>query len=580
MVAIKLIGFQGEQPRLIPRLLPSAGAKTAINCRLDDGGLAPIRRAAYVADSPVADPQSICFHDGAWLAWDTVVNAAPGPVDDTRLYVTGDGAPKLIENGVEYPLAVPRPPSKLTATLGGSGAGDAVTRVYVFTWVTGFGEESEPSPPSDPIVWKPGNSVTVSGFPATPSGRNITHQRIYRSQTGQSGTYLYLIAERSAANTDFSDTVPVNAFQEPLPSADWNSPPDDLAGLVAMANGMMAAFVGRRLYFCEPYLPHAWPEKYAQTCDSDIVGLAAIGSALVVMTEGQPYFATGSSPGTVVMERLRVNWPCINARAIANLGFGVVYPTHEGLALVAGDGSANLVSGNLFGRDDWQRFSPATMVAAQLAGRYVAFYDTLDADGAVLAGSLTVEPGGTPFLVRTTLRARAAYFDVPSSRLYFVPHDADTIWQFDAEGAALEDQYWRSKEFVLPYPENFGAIQVDADATVSEADLAAAEAQNAAIEAANAALIADDALDGALNTAALGVYGLNGDALAGFNEASDLVVGVIADGTRVANVRVTNKPARLPAGFKARVWEIDVMGARTVTAITMGRTMDDIAAAP
>jgi hypothetical protein len=524
---------------------------------------------------------TIYKHLGEWLSWSSVVNAAPGPVDDTRLYYTGDGVPKMLKTSTVYALALAGPVVKLTATLGGAGAGDVVTRVYVYTWVTDFGEESEPSPASDPIDWQPGNTVTLSGFGSTPAARNITKQRIYRSQTGQSGTYLYLIAERSAAATDYADAIAVDAFQEPLPSADWNPPPDDLAGLVAMPNGMMAGFSGRRVFFCEPFRPHAWPEKYALTCDSGIVGLASIDNALIITTEANPYIAIGATPASMQMDRIDSNWPCINARGIVDLGYATCYPTHEGLVLVQGNGGTALVTASMFSRDDWKRLAPESMLGAQLSGRYVAFFDTVTAEGEVVAGSMAIVTGEGAFLSRTDTRARATYFDVGEAALYYVPHEADEIWRFDDPSGALTTQYWQSKQFVLPYPENFGAIQIDADTTVSAADIDAADVLRAGVIAANAVLIAAGSIGGELNGGLINALALNGDNLAPLPPAAGtVVVGVIADGVRVADITVTNRPTRLPGGFKARTWEIDVTGTLSLTSIVMGRTMDDISATP
>ncbi|MGL1400235.1 hypothetical protein ACSTI4_24935, partial [Vibrio parahaemolyticus] len=76
----------------------------------------------------------------------------------------------------------------------------------------------------------------------------------------------------------------------------YNPPPAGLRGLTAMPNGMMAAFDGKDLYFCEPYLPHAWPASYTLTTDFPIVGLGAFGTSLVVMTTGNLYLVSGTAP--------------------------------------------------------------------------------------------------------------------------------------------------------------------------------------------------------------------------------------------------------------------------------------------
>ena len=277
MAALRFAQFSGEIPRLLSRLLPDTGAQQAENVRLDDGGLTPVRkmRQEHVFTG-IPGIQTIYKFGSDWLAWDKVVNAVPGPVATDRLYYTGDGVPKMRVGSTIYSLAVPYPTAALTASMTGTGTGDVITRLYVYTWVTAFGEESEPNPISADVLWQAGKTVTLAGFQSTPTGRNITKQRIYRSQSSsQSGTDLFLIEERAASTSNYVDTHAVDDFAEVLPSRDWNAPPDDLTGLIAMPNGMMAGFSGKQLCFCEPYMPHAWPEKYRLTAAFPIVTLGA-----------------------------------------------------------------------------------------------------------------------------------------------------------------------------------------------------------------------------------------------------------------------------------------------------------------
>lgn len=69
-------------------------------------------------------------------------------------------------------------------------AGNTITRNYVFTWVTPWGEESIPSEPSSTDYIKEGQVVTVGNLPtAKPSGNYfITGFRLYRTITSNSGT--------------------------------------------------------------------------------------------------------------------------------------------------------------------------------------------------------------------------------------------------------------------------------------------------------------------------------------------------------------------------------------------------------
>jgi hypothetical protein len=577
MPAIKLTGFTGEQPRILPRLLPEQAAQDAVNTRLDDGGLTPMRKSAHVADVSGADWLTIYRHGADWLGWDAVVNAVPGPVAQDRLYYTGDGVPKMKVGATTYDLAVPRPTTALTAALSGSGSGDVATRIYVYTHVTSLDEETEPNPVSNAVDWQPGYDVILSGFGAIPSGRGINRQRIYRSQTGNYGTFFYLIAERAASTSDFTDNIPVDALQEPLPSSGYNPPPDTMEGLIALPNGMMAAFDGRDLCFCEPYRPHAWPERYRLTLDVPIVGLGAMGTSVLVMTEGQPYMVSGTSPDSMQMLKIEQNLPCINARGIVDLGYAIAYPSHEGLIVARADGGFSIATANLFNRDAWLAYSPADMIGAQISGRYAGFYEATLPDGTLENGILLIDLAGASFLIRASVAARAVFYDISDGGLYYLAQDGTAIRRFDAPGAGRLKQYWRSKQFVLPYPENFGAIQVDADPAFTEQDEVDLAALIAAVIAANEALLAAGSISGDINSTPLNEIPFGGDVLEPLPEApTAFTVGIYADGVLKATVSRFGRAVRLPGGFTARRWEIDVFGDVQVHQIVMAKTMEEL----
>ena len=576
MAAIKLTAFSGERPLIIPRLLPDTASQSAIDTRMDDGSLSPLNRPIQTSAIDDENHKTIYKHNGVWMSWADVVHPAPGPIASGRLYFTGDGVPKVNMSGTVYPLAVPRPASAPSVAASGSGTGDVFSRTYVYTYVTAWGEESEPSAASSIISWQSGKTITLSGFPATPTGRNITRQRFYRSQTGQTGTYYYFIAERDVSTSDYADNVPVSRFAEALPSASFNTPPDGLKGLTAMPNGMMAAFVDKAVYFCEPYQPHAWPEKYILTCDAEIVGLGAIGTALVVMTKAQPYIIFGSHPSSMAMEKLEANYPCINGRGIVDFGFAIAYPTHEGVVTVTANGAVTLVTVNTISKEKWLALSPQTMVAGQLSGRYVAFYNTTDAQGQPLRGAVLLKLNGEPDLVRTAHRATAVYFDVLTSALYFLAPGDTKVYQFDPPNSAAETMYWRSKEFWLTEPTNFSCILIDTDTQRLAAQLEAQQELIDQIEEENAALFTAGLL-GAINDEQVNLYPINGDAMVQVAPALNYIdVGVYADGEKIAVVQQPDRVVRLPSGFRARKWEIDVSGDIQVNQIAMATTVDEL----
>jgi hypothetical protein len=583
MTTLKLIGFVGETPKIIPRLLGDMASQMAYNVRLDDGGLTPIRKQRFehqFGSVPPGGHKTIYKNGSNWLGWAGDVYAVPGPVADDRLYITGDGAPQMLVAGVTYPLAMPLPAAALTPTLSGTATPGAqgTTRIYVYTWVTAFGEESEPSPASADIFWTPGQTVTLSGFASTPAGRNITLQRIYRAQTGKTGTQLYFIAERGASASNFVDTVSPELLQEALPSANWNAPDDAMTGLIALPNGMMAAILGKQLCFCEPYRPHAWPEAYRLTMDYDLVGLGAFGSSIVVTTTGKPYIVSGTAPENMVSEKLEQNLPCINARGIVDLGYAVAYPSPDGLVQVTSSGAA-VISTRLFSRDDWLQLNPAAMSASQYNGRYITTYNYSDANSVEYHGLFIIDlTGEQAFLIRSTAFPSAQYHEIGSGNLYQAIDGR--VFQWDDPTQPSELLSWKSKPFVLPKPTNFGAILVEADNDLSVDQVAAIQAEIDRVKAANAVLLAQPSIGGELGGAALNVYPINGDQLQVVPTLSRKVsINVYADKKLVASVGTVNKMARLPSGFLAQMWEVEVASDRAITQITLAGTGAELAGA-
>ena len=576
MAKINISAFAGERPLAIPKLLPDTAATEAIDVRLDDGGLTPINASLATGALVPNDDVTIYRHLGAWLSWPTVVDAVPGPVAQDRLYYTGSGAPKMRVGGTVYPLKIGRPSSALAAVSSGPSTGDVQSRTYVYTFVTSFGEETAPSPASAVVDWRPGQMVTLSGFAAPPAGRSIVSQRIYRSQTGQSGTYLYLIAERPASSANYLDTVGADAFQEALPSAGWDEPPDALTGITSMPNGMMAAFVGRDVYFCEPYRPHAWPEKYVMTCDSDIVGLGSIGSVLIVMTKANPYLMTGAHPDSMQSLKLEANFPCINARGIVDLGFAICYPSNDGLVAVRATGQVQWVTEGLFRRDDWRAFSPENAIGAQHGSIYMMFYDVTSADGVRNSGALFININATPFLARSAETASAAYFDVEDSALYFKRAGNQNINRFDDPNGYPATYSWRSKEFWLPRPSTFGAVLIDEGVIGGFTDTSKIDAERARISALNVVTFASGKLDSAINESPLAEMALAGDTMLPLPEPLSINVSVFADGKLIGVVNKVGKVCRLPAGRSARVWEVSVQSNLPIGSVAIATTVDEL----
>ncbi len=518
---IRIVAFSGEIPSRAARLLPENAAQRAMNARLKKGVLSPFRTPAQVATLG-ADAGTIHLHGGEWLGFPDGVDVVPGPIADDRLYITGDGAPKLRVGAAVYDLAVAAPSAALGAVLTSGPVDSALSQtiLYTYTWVSDFGEESEPAPVSAGLLWSPGLDVHLTGFEPVPAGRAISRQRIYRSQTSSSGvTSFYFVHERDATEADFIDVVADNPIQESLKSADFTPPPAGLKGVIALPNGMMAAFSGKNLYFCEPWQPHAWPEKYVLTTNHEIVGLGAFGSSIAVLTTGFPYIVQGTAPDNMTMERTELNLPCIAAAGIVDLGYQVAYPSTEGLAVVGTDG-ARLVTRDILDLDDWAGLNPAGFRAAQYEGRYVASFS----EGSARQLIFFDITGQQPYLLRAAVSANALFFDLPSGRLFLLD-GGRTIKEWDPAGGQPLALTWRSKVFHGVSPVNYGVVRVEGVEKVGRT----------------------------------------------------MTVRVFGDGVLRASAGRLNTPRRLPAGFLATTWEVEVVGTAEVTSISLASSPTELA---
>ena len=336
----------------------------------------------------------------------------------------------------------------------------AEATVYVYTWVTSRSEESMPSAPSNTVYLSPGRDIVVTMPAAAPVGRGVTHRRIYRSVTSASGiTDFYFVGQVAVATTTFTDSTD-RQIAEVLPSADFDPPLSTLRGITAMPNGMMAAFSGREVYFCEPYIPHAWPSKYALTVGAPIVGLAALGTSLVVLTTAQPWIVQGIHPSAMSAQKIEADFPCLSMRGIVDMGYAAVYPSTDGLVQIGPDGSAALISSALWDREQWLALNPSTFRAAKFISRYAFSYDPAGLSRSLAFVDLS---GELPFLIPVDgVSYRDLLHHVQTGRLIGLDGDGKAIRSIDDRAAGLRIATWRSKPFLMPSYDSFGVVKVDA----------------------------------------------------------------------------------------------------------------------
>ncbi|HQT19575.1 MAG TPA: hypothetical protein PLE48_13375 [Thiobacillus sp.] len=260
----------------------------------------------------------------------------------------------------------------------GGGAGSGVVeltrrsvepRFYIATYVTDWGEESAPSPVSTMIEADQNDTASIT-IPSPPPDRAITRWRLYRSNAGSTGGSFQGLHDGTISDLTFFDNYPNAALQEPCPTITWVEPPAQLRGLVGMANGIMAGHYENTICFCDPYHPYAWPIEYQITVEYTVVGLAAFGQSLFVGTWGNPYLISGSDSASMSATKLESNQACMSARSIVAAQGGVIYASPDGLCFASPSG-VQLLTSNLWTRDDWQKIQPKTIVAVEHEGVYL-----------------------------------------------------------------------------------------------------------------------------------------------------------------------------------------------------------------
>lgn len=187
MAGFRLAGFSGMVPRLARQLLAPNQAQVATNCILTSGDLRP-RNGPLLVFIPVVSGDILSMFrmekDGneKWMAWNVNVDVARSPVagnEDRRFYYTGDGEPKVSDYDTAtagvgpypsgcYVLGVTPPVTAPTVVQTGGASTTNVTRVYVYTFLTQWNEESKPSPALAGVTGKVDATWTISGMDAAP----------------------------------------------------------------------------------------------------------------------------------------------------------------------------------------------------------------------------------------------------------------------------------------------------------------------------------------------------------------------------------------------------------------------------
>lgn len=416
-MGIDIHDFGGIAPALTPWKLPHGMAQVSQNVNPDSRTVKPWKDATVVSSGYTAGAITTIFRFGRslvsdtsyWFQWAFDVDVVKGPiVGDTteRTFWTGQGAPKwtnstlALTGGPPYPAAYrdlgvikPVNPPVMSVT-GVAASADYSVVGYAYTNVTAYGEESAPSPICVGQKVYSGQQASCTGFDTAPGGNGSTiTRRLYRAVTSSSDTNLYFVKEVAIATATIVDDVGSN-IGSVIQTTSWDVPPATLFGLTAMANGIMVGFSGYDVCVSAQYAPYAWPLKYKLSTDFPIVGGRAIGNQVVVLTLGNPYLLSGTTPDALSLTKIETPEACVSKRSIANITMpmqsmtgapmmvgSVYYASANGLCSCDSSGNVKVLTQGLLNRDDWQALAPASISGFAYNGRYFGFFNTGSVQG-------------------------------------------------------------------------------------------------------------------------------------------------------------------------------------------------------
>lgn len=624
MVAIKMEGFGGAVPMLSRRLLADNMAELAVNADVLPGELRPIPAAipvhTFSSGGPYARAYAIPDRSVAedvfvWVGLRSVygrVFRSPLVNDKFERFI------KLDDNGPDSPSRMEvnsfarikagqpwlrlgmEPPSVQPSIEVVGGSGNVVTRSYAYTYVNIFGEESAPSAPT--VVSGFANGAWQISSLATPFDVEffgIEKFRIYRSITGNTGTDFFRVVEQAIINTTYSDTRFDSLVASEgllLRSVSWLAPLE-VEGVIALPNGVLSAWAGRDVFFSEPYRPWAWPAEYTLATMNPIVGCGVFGNSLVALTETTPTIFTGNNPRSMSVEQMGFVEPCESPGSIVSTPEGVYFAGRSGLFLV-GPGSTSNVTRNIITVRDWKdNYLPDHKFTVVTPRRIMAF-----GDGGRGFSIDKEEARAGVILLRNAVNFVSVWQDELFSRTYGI--FGNTVYELETGDPSFTAGGWRSKEFVFPKPMNYGALLLSAETRyVADnppiyADLGdpvpggpwTSRMPLFNYSQFNGGIINDAPVPGTLPPGgsppdsgwpfwygALPYAFSIRDVGAGLPAGVDTFVAVYADRQLIWSRAVTPEVQyRLPSGFKAEVWQFEIVTRVPVFSLIVGETGKDL----
>jgi len=395
-------------------------------------------------------------------------------------------------------------------------------------------------------------------------------KRIYRS-AGTGGQFLF-VDEIPVAQTTYSDTKLGTQLGELLPTIDTLPPPKNLTSLIALPNGCLAGLADNELCFSDPYMPYSWPMSNRYSFSGRGVAAVPAGNSVIVLTDSFPILFTGSDPEAMSPSVIETYAPCVSKRGVVNVGGGCLYPSFDGLWVVA-PGRVEKLTKQLYREDEWTELRPSSFDAAFHDGKYYAYFQV----DPLIPGMIWVLDVGEPdSIIFVDERADALYRNETDGRLYVAK--GDSIYQWDANAGRRYESDWVSATLQLPRPTNFAVAQVHAEfGQIVPPDTTQIDA-NAAIIAAGA-----DAVAGHLNGHEILAFELHGSNIIPVIQDAPRKVQftLFKDGEPIFTKQVVSStPFRLPGGYRSEVFNVGLNASIPAYSVAIAESVAELAQQP
>lgn len=415
---MRILDFSGEVPKLKPQALSLNQAQYAENVDLYGGLLRPIREPqfqqylvdeygnAYSRDDAamfvMVGDKAVGFKDNVHWVYDPRNSAGTGTilfVRDGQLYRL---SPRMIEAGTGATPVGIEPPQQAPSLSIAAGRGCLTKwdnrcgvsvkdctpdtpelRAYKITYVNECGEESAPSPASEPIEVVNGDGVYITDTSTPPA--NAIERRYYRTATTTEGEVVWLFVGAYPISAErYLDSVCPDELGEAL-STDDHYPPDCIEGITVTRNLQTIVWASDTFWVSEPKLPHAYKPATRVVLPYKIKFIAGYTPTVegnthydnIAVTEGHPYALGVRDDAQTTVQELAAWYPPLTSFSHTVHNGMVLYVARAGIVAIAGT-KVSLITEHFVTEREWAAFNPSTMRLSSYDQRVFAWYKSTE----------------------------------------------------------------------------------------------------------------------------------------------------------------------------------------------------------